>query len=173
MLVSPDDWDKYTTTPPPPNVATLLAAASQNIVDYCGWPIARFTATGEEYDGRGETVLSLRAMNLVEVHEVRVDGQPVTDFRVSKRYAQLQRAAGWPCGFGRVEVDYTAGYDPIPTNLAAVVVGLVVAATAVPVGVVSETVDRVTIRYRDAEAATRLGEFDRLAVDCYRLGPRP
>ncbi|MBB6172179.1 hypothetical protein HNR23_002239 [Nocardiopsis mwathae] len=170
MLATLEDWGRHSDVPPPPHAPALLAAACQNIVDCCGWPIERHTVDGEEYDGHGGRVLTLHTMRLRQVHEVRVDGKPVAGYRVSHRYAQLHHPHGWPQGFGRITVDYTAGYDPVPDNLAALAVGLAARAASVPAGVVSETVDRLTVRYAQA---TALDPLDEAALDRYRLGARP
>ena len=170
-LATVEDWPVYAGSPAPEGAQALLDAAAQNIVDYCEWPIGPHTVDGEEYDGEGQRVLSLRALAVVSVDEVRVDGDPVNDWRLSRRYGQLQRTAGaWPDGFGRIQVDYTAGFDPVPPNLVKLCVELAAKASTVPLDVVSETMDRRTIRYRDAAQVTGL---DAAALERYRLGARP
>lgn len=170
-LATPADWPKYVASPAPEHAQELLDAASANIVDYCEWPIARTAVTGEVYDGPGGRVLSLLAMRLVSVEAVRVDGAAVTGFRTSPRYAQLQCTAGvWPEGFGRIEVDYTAGFDPVPASLVKLCVQLAARGVSVPLAMASETVDRRTVRFREAAAVTG---FDAWSLERYRLGARP
>lgn len=170
-LATAEDWPKFVSGPVPAHADDLLAAASANITDYCGWPIAAAPVVGEEYDGHGGHVLTLFAFNLVSVEEVRVDGVPVTDFRVSRRYGQLQRTSGcWPEGYGRIQVDFTYGYDPVPANLVKLCVEVASRGSTIPLDVQSETVDRLTLRYRDATAVTG---FDAMALERYRLGARP
>lgn len=170
-LATPGDWPKYVSVPAPEHAQELLDAATANIVDYCGWPIARAPVTGEVYDGPGGRVLTLLTMALESVEAVRVDGDPVTDFRVSPRYAQLQRTSGvWPEGFGRIEVDYTAGFDPVPASLVKLCVQLAARGVSVPLAMQSETVDRRTVRFREAAAVTG---FDAWSLERYRLGARP
>ncbi|MEE2040182.1 hypothetical protein Q8791_23475 [Nocardiopsis sp. CT-R113] len=169
-LATLDDWPRFTEARQPDHAEHLLAAAGRNIQDWCGWPITRYTAVGEEYDGRGGRVLTLHTMRLHEVAEVRVDGAPV-QFRVSRRYGQLERVGGcWPVGFGRIEVDYTAGFDPAPPNLTQLCVEVAARGSNIPVSVSSETVDRRTVRFR---AAVELSEFDYSALSRYHLGPKP
>lgn len=170
-LATIEDWTKYAADPVPDNAESLLQAASANIADFCGWPIGPHDVSGEEYDGEGQHVLTLRSLAVASVEEVRVDGSPVTDWRLSRRYGQLQRTSGsWPDGFGRIEVDYTAGFDPVPPNLVKLTVELAAKASLVPLDVSSETMDRRTIRYREAAAVTGL---DAAALERYRLGARP
>lgn len=170
-LATVEDWPVYAGSPAPEDAQALLDAASANIVDYAGWPIVRRQVEAQEYDGEGQRVLTLRALAVVSVDEVRVDGSPVTDWRLSRRYGQLQRTSGvWPDGFGRIEVDYTAGFDPIPPNLVKLTVELAAKAASVPLDVSSETMDRRTIRYREAAA---VGGLDAAALERYRLGARP
>lgn len=170
-LATVDDWLIYAGSPTPDDAQALLDAASQNIVDYAGWPIGPHEVEGEEYDGEGQRILTLRAFAVASVDEIRVDGSPVLDWRLSRRYGQLERTSGaWPAGFGRITVDYTAGFDPVPPNLVKLCVELAVKAVAVPLDVSSETMDRRTIRYREAAVVTGL---DAAALERYRMGPRP
>jgi len=170
-LATVEDWPVYAGAPAPEDAQALLDAAAANIVDYAGWPIGPHTVDGEEYDGEGQRVLTLRTLAVVSVDEVRVDGDPVNDWRLSRRYGQLQRTAGaWPDGFGRIQVDYTAGFDPVPPNLVKLCVELAAKASTVPLDVSSETMDRRTIRYREAAQVTGL---DMAALERYRLGARP
>lgn len=170
-LATVEDWPVYAGAPAPEDAQALLDAASANITDFCGWPIGPHEVEGEEYDGEGQRVLSLRALAVVSVGEVRIDGSPVTGWRLSKRYGQLQRTSGvWPAGFGRITVDYEAGFDPVPPNLVKLCVELAAKASSVPLDVSSETMDRRTIRYREAAVVTGL---DAAALERYRLGARP
>ena len=171
MLATVEDWPVYAGAPAPEDAQALLDAAAQNIVDFCEWPIGPHAVEGEEYDGEGQRVLTLRAFAVASVDEVRVDEVAVTDWRLSRRYGQLQRTSGaWPSGFGRISVDYTAGFDPVPPNLVRICVELAAKASTVPLDVSSETMDRRTIRYREAAAVTGL---DMAALERYRLGVRP
>lgn len=170
-LATVDDWPVYAGGPVPDDAQALLDAASQNIIDYCEWPIGLHTVQAEEYDGEGQRVLTLHAFAVASVDEVRVDSAPVSGWRLSRRYGQLERTSGvWPAGFGRIEVDYMAGFDPVPPNLVKLCVELAAKAVAVPLDVSSETMDRRTIRYREAAQVTGL---DAAALERYRLGPRP
>lgn len=170
-LATVEDWPVYAGSPAPEHAQALLAAASANIIDYAGWPIGPHEVEAEEYDGEGQRVLTLRALAVASVDEVRIDGVVVTGWRLSRRYGQLERVSGsWPAGFGRIEVDYTAGFDPVPPNLVKLTVELAAKAVAVPLDVSSETMDRRTIRYREAAAVTGL---DAAALERYRLGARP
>lgn len=170
-LATVEDWPVYAGAPAPEDAQALLDAAAANIVDYVGWPVGPHDVSGEEYDGEGQRVLTLRTLAVVSVDEVRVDGAPVTGWRLSRRYGQLQHTSGvWPAGFGRITVDYTAGFDPVPPNLVKVCVELAAKAATVPLDVSSETMDRRTIRYREAAA---LAGLDAAALERYRLGARP
>lgn len=169
VLATVDDWPKYTDVPLPEHAEAKLAAASNKVVAYCGWPIAA-TTTEAEHDGDGSTILTLDTAHLVAVHEVIVSDRAVTDYQVSRRKAQLRRASRWPVGFGNILVTYEHGYEEVPPDLVELVVGLAARVSAVPVGVVSETVDRLTVRY---EKAISLDVFDQAALDSYRLGARP
>lgn len=171
MLATAEDWPIYAGAPVPEHVEELLAAASANIIDFAGWPIGAHSVQGEEYDGEGQRVLTLHTLALVSVNEVRIDGAPVADFRVSRRYGQIERTSGaWPVGFGRIQVDYESGFSPVPPNLVKICVELAAKASSVPLDVSSETMDRRTIRYREAAA---VGGLDAAALERYRLGPRP
>ncbi|MFE7462256.1 hypothetical protein ACWFMI_25325 [Nocardiopsis terrae] len=173
VLATTSDWPNHTEARQPDHAEHLLAAASRNIQDAAGWHIARWEVDGDEYDGRGNRILTLHAMNVHEVRAVRVDGAPLTphvDYRLSRRYGQLERVGGrWPAGFGRIEVDHTSGFDPVPPNLTQLCVEVAARGANIPVSVASETVDRRTVRFR---AAVELSEFDHFALARYALGPR-
>lgn len=173
-LATVDDWDRFTEARQPEHAEHLLSAASRNIQDAAGWHIGRWEVDGDEYDGRGGRYLTLHTMRVHQVRAVRVDGVPVpagTGFRVSRRYGQLERVGGtWPVGFGRIEVDHTSGFDPVPPNLTQLCVEVAARGANIPISVESETVDRRTVRFR---AAVELSEFDHAALGRYHLGPKP
>lgn len=171
-LATVDDWPHHTEARQPDHAEHLLAAASRNIQDWCGWHIARWEVDGDEYDGRGNRLLTLHAMRVHEVRAVRVDGVTLPDsgWRLSRRYGQLERVGGrWPVGFGRIEVDHTSGFAPAPPNLVQLCVEVAARGSNIPISVESETVDRRTVRFR---AAVELSEFDHAALGRYHLGPR-
>jgi hypothetical protein len=73
-----------------------------------------------------ERVLRLPTRHLVSVDEIRdTYTSTVIDpglYRVSVEFPKILRRCGvWPCGYGRIEVDITHGYDEVPKDLLPVI----------------------------------------------------
>lgn len=127
-----------------------LVLASGAVRAYCGWELARETATFQ-VDGTGGTVLTLPTLELIDVTEIRINdeqqdlGLPVTDYdRITWwRKGQLYRHAGWPAS-SVIEVDCLHGYDPVPDLIKLVTLDLASRTIANPEGLVAATVGQVS-----------------------------
>lgn len=168
-LAAVEDWGKYTAAPQPGNAADLLAAASQAVVTYCGWPIVRQVVVGQVFDTDGSWLLRLPTLLLVSVESVLLDGVEVTNYSWSAD-GVLARSwpYAWPYGYRRVAVSYTHGYATVPADIAEIVVARAARAAALIPGLKSETVGGIQEVYADA-SNTGLGVFDKVALDRYRL----
>lgn len=88
-----------------------------------GWHVAPVRESTVELDVvECEPTLRLPTRLLLSVEEVRdADTAIVTDptcYRVSKSLGRIRRKSGfWPAGYGRVEVDFTHGYEECPPEL--------------------------------------------------------
>lgn len=96
------------------NLVAALRAASNRFRGRTNHSVSLVTETGAEFDGSGGPSLNLRAIPIVSVAAVRVDGVTLdpTTYRVSKRSGYLRLRRGiFPALPGIVEVDYSHGYD--------------------------------------------------------------
>ena len=172
-LATPEDLAAYLGTPPsnPDQASFALDAASALVRGYCRWSITRDTDAVWTLDGQGGRLLALPTLHLVDVRAVVVRGKPVTDAEPAEA-GMLYRRAGWPRGFGAIEVRAAHGYDPVPRDIVAVVCSLAgrVLSMASLSGVSSYRVGGVQITYgRDGTDATAFTLAERLALDRHRL----
>lgn len=167
-LAAVEDWEKYTAAPQPGNAPELLAAASQAVVTYCGWPIVRQVVTGQVFDADGSWLLRLPTLLLASVEAVRVDDVEVTNYLWSADGVLDRRPFCWPEGYRRVTVSYTHGYATVPADITALVVACAARAAAMTPGLKSETVGGIQEVYADP-SNTGLAVFDKVALDRYRL----
>jgi hypothetical protein len=147
-LASVDEWPSYTSVPVPDNAASLLAASSGAIRDYCGWSISAETDVVGVFDGPGTELLVLPTLLLTAVTEVLVDGQALTSeqWRMS-RSGLVRRVGGcWPCEFGSVQVTYSHGHNPAPDAVKALCVTVAARQPAHPSPLQSETVGEYSYR---------------------------
>lgn len=132
-LATPDDLASYARKPVDPDVMTLiLDGVSASIRSYCRWPIAPTYSDTVILDSDGGQILQLPSLRVTAVDSVTVDGSAVTDFTWSQTGMLYRQKApypvydrqvdgfitgGWPCGFQRVSVTYTGGYDVTPDDV--------------------------------------------------------
>lgn len=117
---------------PESKLVMAINAVSKAMATYCGRPLHHVEVTSEDpelFQGWGSSQLQLRCYPIVEVDQVLVDGQAVTDFSSASQFlaqGQLYREVGWPWSgprhddvtcdpnFGRtrynVAVAYRGGY---------------------------------------------------------------
>jgi len=104
---------------------TLILGASARIQRHIGRLIVESTITAETHSGGGRSQLVPRHWPVSLVSEVRVEGAAVASSTYRLEGSVLYRVAAsdaysldvWPCGFGNVELDYTAGYAALPPDL--------------------------------------------------------
>lgn len=158
-----------------------LALASGAARAYCGWDLARETAT-LRVDGNGTSILSLPTLNLIDVHEIRINGVAVDmqyvhwsprgqifwwrgDPPTSTRWR-----GGWP-EFGVIEADVDHGYDPIPDLIKLVVLDLAACRQSNPEGLASATVGQVSKSWSTGGGSSEYGlsELHAVLLDRYRI----
>lgn len=124
-MVAPESLSDF---PGAPFTHGEVDAAVAQVRRAAGWHLAPLreseTVTLDVQDR--ESWLRLPTRKLVSVDEIRdADDSEVIDsdtYRVSLSLAQVKRSGFyWPCGYGRVEVDMTHGYEHCPEDLLATV----------------------------------------------------
>ncbi|WP_018350951.1 hypothetical protein [Longispora albida] len=171
-LVTVAQWPDYTTAPVPANAAALLLVASTEVRGYCGWNISAEPDASAVLDGDGSMILLLPTLLLTAVHTVKVDGIPVTDYEWSAA-GVLRRRAGWPDQFRAVEVTFGHGYDPVPDDVAAMVVSVAARHAATPAAYRQEAIGAYSYTTAASTPGTpALEPVERLVLDRYRLPDR-
>lgn len=131
--------------------ATALTAASQAIRNACGWHIAPQLTCHAVLTAEGKLV-KLPANHVGSIDALAEDGDTLTDGEDYEwRHDGLIRRAcfkNFTSKWGGVVVDYTAGYEAGAVgDLAQAVAGIAEAVLTLPVGVMSESADGVSISY--------------------------
>lgn len=103
-----------------------LGVASTAVREAAGTAISRTTST-ITLEGESGQRLTLPGAPIVSVDAVTVDGQAVTDWRLSS--GRLWRAAGWTgCEPSEIEITYTHGLVEVPEDIVDLVCRMVAAA---------------------------------------------
>lgn len=177
-LADADDWGDYSSTAPPANVATLLDAASGAIRTYCGWSISE-EDVDEVVDTDGSALLMLPTLLLTAVDEVVIDDEELVldeDYIWSAKGIVRRQPRGrcWPEAYQSTAIAWTHGYDPVPAEIKAIVVGLAARFASAPAGgVVEEQVGQIRVRYGEGSTVIAPDIYERAVLDRYRLPPGP
>ena len=154
---------------------SALNAASQAIRNACGWHIAPSLQCSATLTADGKLV-KLAANYVSSIESLTEDGIELTDGQDFEwRHDGLIRRACFR-NFSRkwdgIAVEYTAGYDAdVTPDLAEAVRSIAEGVLALPVGVMSESADGVSISYSSnaASVAAALTDRQRAALEPYRL----
>lgn len=150
-----------------------LALASGAVRAFCGWDLARETATLQA-DGDGSPILSLPTLHLVDVTAVTVDDVEVDlnlldrDRIVWSKKGQLYRASGWP-RFCVVSADVVHGYDPVPDLVKLVTLDLAARRLSNPEALVSATVSSVTKTWASSGSGPTLSSLHERLLERFCL----
>lgn len=154
-------------------LASALEAASAAVRAECGWHIAPSLACSAALTADGR-IAQLPARLVTAIASVREDGMELSAGQFEARQDGLLRRAcfrNWTASWGGVEVDYQAGFEETPADVAAIVARIAEAGLASPVGVSSETAGGVTVSYAVSQTAVAGAMTDavRQALAPYRL----
>lgn len=155
----------------PANDVRLLAAlraASSRFRGQVRHPVSLVTEDMAFLDGSGGPILRLPAAPVQQLHAVLVDGQPLTGVRVRRQAGLLLHPDGcWP-EWAEITVTYDHGLDPVPADVAEVVVdqARVIYRTDPAIQQVTTGTESVSFA---ATAAVGITEQWRAAVEAYRL----
>lgn len=134
-------------------VDVSLRVASTAVREAAGVPISRTTSTVTVEGVPGQR-LSLPGAPVVAVDQVLVDGQEVTDWRLTS--GRLWRACGWSrCEPSEVTVTYTHGLEGVPDDI----VDLVCRMTAAALVAYRSTADGTGMAAGREVTQERLGDW--------------
>lgn len=137
--------------------AAMLDQASAMVRSFCGWDIFPVqTNVAVTVDGSGASVQPLPTARLLAVSAVVEDGTDVDLAYVAWSQAGYLTRPGWGCRWTCAERGITAtithGYDTVPADVQAVVLGVVARATANPSGLLREQVGPFAVTYSQPTA---------------------
>ena len=151
-------------------VESAIDAFTSAIRRYCGWHVAGVMPCRATLDGGGHS-LWLPSNHVHTVTRVTVCGVEVTAYEWNRQ--GLLRVPHSPDMLRCVEVEYQAGHDGTPPDLAEFVVRRVEQALAKSRGVMQETAGSVSISYAQSFATDlgggQFGRSDVPALLSYRL----
>lgn len=154
-----------------PRAESAVAAASAAVRSACQWHLCPSLPCRALVDGEGTRSIWLPTTHLEGVSSIEVLGDDVADFQWS-RIGQVIPATRVPRTLQAAVVDYVAGYDALPGDVAAIVAGAAVRAIALSFGVTSESAGGVSVSYSSAVAAVpmpRLTEDERSTLAAYKV----
>ena len=131
-------------------VSDAIARASARFIDAIGYnPLAAELPEVASLDGNGISVLLLPGAPVRSVTLVELDGAAITDWQLSRRLGMLHRRAGWPWGFGNIEVTYAYGWPAaeLPEAIADAVLEQAEAIHRLRPGIQSSTLGPQAVRF--------------------------
>ena len=155
-------------------IDSAISAASAAIRDYCGWHVSPSMPCRATLDTDGSASMWLPTTCLTSVESVTVGDSALDsdEYQWSRIGQVLPRSR--PCArLQGATVEYHAGMDASPADLAAIVAGLVVRGVALSYGVTSESAGGVSVSYAQgaayAASAASLTDADRASLSRHRV----
>lgn len=168
-LAAPEDLAELLQRPADDvQLLAALRAASSRFRGQVRHPVSLVTQDMSFLDGSGQAILRLPAAPVRALHSVLVDGLALTGVRVRRQAGLLLHPEGcWP-EWSEVTVSWDHGYDPVPADVAEVVVdqARVIYRTDPAIQQVTTGTESVSFA---ATAAVGITEQWRACVDAYRL----
>jgi hypothetical protein len=153
-----------------PKLLQALAAASSRFRGAVRHYVSFVADDTVVLDGTGKESLLLPAAPVTAVSSVQLDGKALT-YRTDYDWSAdgfLRRVDGWPDRLRCVEVVYSHGYEPVPEDIAEVVIDQARAQYAVRPGLTSMTVGGQSVAF-GAQASIGVTAQWTTAVEKYRL----
>lgn len=145
-----------------------LRAATRRFRGQVRHPVSLVTDDTTFLDGTGKAVLQLPAAPVLAVHAVEVDGVPVAGVKVRRQAGLLLHPDGcWP-EWAEVTVNWDHGLDPVPGDVAEVVVDQARVIYRTDPAIQQVTTGSESVSFA-ATAAVGITEQWRAAVEAYRL----
>ncbi|GAA2629622.1 mobile element protein [Streptomyces axinellae] len=171
LLASPDDLAAWLGVPADdPKLMQALNAASSRFRGAVRHHVTPVVDDIAVLDGNGRRAVLLRAAPVTAVASVALDGEPLTedDYEWSAD-GFLRRMCGcWPDRLRCIRVVYTHGYEPVPEDIAEVVLDQARAQFTVVPGLTSMTVGGQTLAF-GAQASIGVTAQWTSVVERYRL----
>jgi hypothetical protein len=106
-----------------------ITVISDAIEKYCGRKFATATYTQtiyrDQFDGRNDKIINLLHYPLKTINSIQLDTIAVTGYRIEYGYSRLTKIDGFINEGEELVINYTAGYDSIPSPIKQTVYSLV------------------------------------------------
>lgn len=137
-----------------PRVIDALVSASARFRAAVRHHVSRVDDEHVVLDGTGAVSLLLPHAPVLTVSAVLVEGEDVTEQVQASADGMLRYPDGFPDALGAVQVTYTHGHDPVPDEIADVVLSAAETAYAGAGDVASMTVGGEQVTFRQGVSAT-------------------
>lgn len=142
-----------------------LEQAEADVRDYCGWHIAPNRDETITVDGSGGRILDLPSLHVTAVASVTEDGTLLEPTSYVWRDWGVIERVGCAWGTGKVEVELSHGYTPVPPNITAVVQAIASRAIGASATVSREQVGQVSRSYlADGLSAGQIATLDHYRI---------
>lgn len=160
------------TTTTHPYLHRELAAATQDIRDYCRWHIAPRFQTTHRRRGRNPGDIWLPAMRIHSIDEATIDGRTLDETALAA--VDFDPDTGWTSLCGRVAlVKFTSGFDQVPANIETITLELAAAALGTSLGFTREQAGAVSVSFGRAGGGVDEGSPIAQRLEAYRIGRLP
>lgn len=170
FLADPAELSKFLKVPPEDvRLQAALRAASRRFRGAVRHPVSLVTEDTLFLDGNGREVLALPAAPVLAIHQVMVDGVTVTDYQAKRQAGLLRRTGGqvWP-DWSEITVVYDHGLDPVPEEVAEVVVDMARALYRLDPAIQQITTGSESVSYAPTVAVGTTSQWT-AAVEAHRL----
>ena len=154
-----------------PRLTPALEAISGLLRMACRWHIAPNLACAYVTGGGGK-LIQLPALAVTAVEKVTEGGAILAPGQFEWRREGLLRRAqfrAWAPGWNSIRVEYKAGFDSVPAEIAEIVFSRVLGELSMPLGVKSESAGGVSITYGDYGYTAGLSTIEAMAILPYAL----
>ncbi len=149
-----------------PRVWDALRSASARFRAAVRHPVSRIERDTVTLDGTGAGSLLLPAAPVTALERVTVDGDDITEAVQCSADGMLRWPGGFPDTLGAVQVVYTHGYEPVPDEIADVVLSVAETAYAGAGDVASMTVGGEQITFRQGVSHTWSVVAEQYRLNC-------
>jgi len=155
-----------------PYLGRELAAATQDIKDFCRWHITPRKTVTQKRRGRFAEDVWLQAMQIASIDAVTIDGVEYTEDQVTA--VEFDEETGWTNLRGRlVEVTFTAGYVEVPEPIETATLELAAAALGTALGATREQAGSVAITFARPGGGIDDGSPLARRLAAYQIGRLP
>lgn len=155
-----------------PYLARELAAATQDIRDFCRWHVTPRKQVTYKRSGPHPEQVWLPAMQIASIEAVSIDGTMWDASALSA--VEFDEDTGWTNLHGRrVVVKFTAGFEEVPSNVEAVTLELAATGLGTSLGYTREQAGTVMVSFGRAGGGIDEASAQARRLIAYQIGRLP